>query len=163
MYKTDIEIAQAAELLTVNDIAKKINISDDEFENYGKYKAKLNLSILEDRKDQKDGNLVLVTAITPTPAGEGKSTVTVGLTQALNRIGENSIAALREPSLGPVFGLKGGAAGGGYSQVVPMEEINLHFNGDFHAIGAAHNLISAIIDNHITQGNELKIDPTKIT
>ncbi|MGL4392596.1 MAG: formate--tetrahydrofolate ligase, partial [Fusobacteriaceae bacterium] len=131
--------------------------------NYGKYKAKLDLSILKRLDGKKDGKLILVTAITPTPAGEGKSTTTVGLTQALNKIGKNSVAALREPSLGPVFGVKGGAAGGGYAQVVPMEEINLHFTGDFHAIGVAHNLISACIDNHIKQGNSLKIDVTKIT
>ena len=129
---------------------------------YGKYKAKIELSLLNKLKDKKDGKLVLVTAITPTPAGEGKSTVTIGLTQGLNKIGVNAVAALREPSLGPVFGIKGGACGGGYSQIVPMEDINLHFNGDFHAISSAHNLISACIDNHIKQGNELKIDVNKI-
>ncbi|MEG0398352.1 MAG: formate--tetrahydrofolate ligase [Cetobacterium sp.] len=145
------------------DVAKKLNLEDDDFEVYGKYKAKLNLSLLQKLNDKKDGKLILVTAITPTPAGEGKSTVTVGLTQALNRLGKKSIAALREPSLGPVFGMKGGATGGGYSQVVPMEDINLHFTGDFHAIGVAHNLVSACIDNHITQGNKLGIDVTKIT
>lgn len=161
--KTDIQIAQEAKLLPITEIAKKAGIHEDEFENYGRYKAKIDLSLLKKHIHKKDGKLILVTAITPTPAGEGKSTVTVGLTQALNRLGKKSIAALREPSLGPVFGVKGGAAGGGYSQVVPMEEINLHFNGDFHAIGVAHNLISACIDNHIKHGNALGIDLTKIT
>ncbi|MBC2855876.1 formate--tetrahydrofolate ligase [Cetobacterium sp. 2A] len=161
--KTDIQIAQESKLLKIVDVAKKLNLEDDDFEVYGKYKAKLNLSLLQKLNDKKDGKLILVTAITPTPAGEGKSTVTVGLTQALNRLGKKSIAALREPSLGPVFGMKGGATGGGYSQVVPMEDINLHFTGDFHAIGVAHNLVSACIDNHITQGNKLGIDVTKIT
>ncbi|MGL4403389.1 MAG: formate--tetrahydrofolate ligase [Fusobacteriaceae bacterium] len=161
--KSDIQIAQEAKLLPIIEIAKKIGIEEEDFENYGKYKAKLNLSILKKNQNKKDGKLILVTAITPTPAGEGKSTVTVGLTQALNKLGKNSIAALREPSLGPVFGMKGGAAGGGYAQVVPMEEINLHFNGDFHAIGVAHNLVSACIDNHIKHGNHLNIDITKIT
>ncbi|MGL4981100.1 MAG: formate--tetrahydrofolate ligase [Fusobacteriaceae bacterium] len=161
--KSDIQIAQEAKLLSIIEIAKKAGIHEDDFENYGKYKAKLNLSILKKNENKKDGKLILVTAITPTPAGEGKSTVTVGLTQALNRLGKSSIAALREPSLGPVFGMKGGAAGGGYAQVVPMEEINLHFNGDFHAIGVAHNLVSACIDNHIKHGNHLGIDITKIT
>lgn len=160
---TDIKIAQEAKLLKISEIAEKIGISEDDFDVYGKYKAKLNLSVLKKFENKKDGKLILVTAITPTPAGEGKSTVTVGLTQALNKLGKKSIAALREPSLGPVFGMKGGATGGGYSQVVPMEDINLHFTGDFHAIGAANNLISACIDNHITQGNSLGIDPTKIT
>ncbi|MEF9932922.1 MAG: formate--tetrahydrofolate ligase, partial [Cetobacterium sp.] len=139
--KTDIQIAQESKLLKIVDVAKKLNLEDDDFEVYGKYKAKLNLSLLQKLNDKKDGKLILVTAITPTPAGEGKSTVTVGLTQALNRLGKKSIAALREPSLGPVFGMKGGATGGGYSQVVPMEDINLHFTGDFHAIGVAHNLV----------------------
>jgi formate--tetrahydrofolate ligase len=161
--KSDIQIAQAANLLKISEIAKNIGLGEDEYENYGRYKAKVELSVLDRLKDKKDGKLILVTAITPTPAGEGKSTVTVGLTQALNKIGKNSIAALREPSLGPVFGMKGGATGGGYSQVVPMEDINLHFTGDFHAIGAAHNLIAATIDNHITQGNSLGIDITKIS
>ncbi|MGL5000606.1 MAG: formate--tetrahydrofolate ligase [Cetobacterium sp.] len=161
--KTDIQIAQEAKMLTISDIASKLNIGEDYYDTYGKYKAKLNLSLLEDLSTKQDGKLVLVTAITPTPAGEGKSTVTVGLTQALNRIGVSSVAALREPSLGPVFGMKGGATGGGYSQVIPMEDINLHFTGDFHAIGVAHNLVSACIDNHITQGNILNIDNTKIT
>lgn len=163
MVKSDIQIAQEAKLEKITEIAKKIGLTEDEFENYGKYRAKLDLSILKKYQDKKDGKLILVTAITPTPAGEGKSTVTVGLTQALNKLGKNAIAALREPSLGPVFGVKGGAAGGGYSQVVPMEEINLHFNGDFHAIGVAHNLVSATIDNHIKYGNQLGIDITKIS
>ena len=160
--KTDIEIAQECKLERIEKIAKKLNLTDDDYEVYGKYKAKIELSLLNKLKDKKDGKLVLVTAITPTPAGEGKSTVTIGLTQGLNKIGENAVAALREPSLGPVFGIKGGACGGGYSQIVPMEDINLHFNGDFHAISSAHNLISACIDNHIKQGNELKIDVNKI-
>ena len=160
--KTDIEIAQECKLERIEKIAEKLNLTDDDYEVYGKYKAKIELSLLNKLKDKKDGKLVLVTAITPTPAGEGKSTVTIGLTQGLNKIGENAVAALREPSLGPVFGIKGGACGGGYSQIVPMEDINLHFNGDFHAISSAHNLISACIDNHIKQGNELKIDVNKI-
>ena len=163
MIKKDIEIAQEAKLLHIKEIAKKLNLTEDDYDQYGKYKAKLDLNILNKFSDKKDGNLILVTAITPTPAGEGKSTVSVGLTQGLNRLGYNSIAALREPSLGPVFGIKGGATGGGYSQVVPMEDINLHFTGDLHAIGVAHNLISAVIDNHIKFGNELDIDVTKIT
>ncbi|MGL5982870.1 MAG: formate--tetrahydrofolate ligase [Cetobacterium sp.] len=161
--KTDIQIAQEAKILKISEIAAKLNIGEDFYDTYGKYKAKLNLSLLDSLAHKQDGKLVLVTAITPTPAGEGKSTVTVGLTQALNRIGVSSVAALREPSLGPVFGMKGGATGGGHSQVIPMEDINLHFTGDFHAIGVAHNLVSACIDNHITQGNSLNIDNTKIT
>ena len=160
--KTDIEIAQECKLERIEKIAEKLNLTDDDYEVYGKYKAKIELSLLNKLKYKKDGKLVLVTAITPTPAGEGKSTVTIGLTQGLNKIGVNAVAALREPSLGPVFGIKGGACGGGYSQIVPMEDINLHFNGDFHAISSAHNLISACIDNHIKQGNELKIDVNKI-
>ena len=160
--KTDIEIAQECKLKRIDEIAKMLNLTDDDYEVYGKYKAKIELSVLNKLKDKKDGKLVLVTAITPTPAGEGKSTVTIGLTQGLNKIGKNAVAALREPSLGPVFGIKGGACGGGYAQIVPMEDINLHFNGDFHAIGAAHNLISACIDNHIKQGNELKIDTNRV-
>ncbi|MEI0525835.1 formate--tetrahydrofolate ligase [Brachyspira murdochii] len=160
--KTDIEIAQECKLKRINEIAEMLNLTDDDYEAYGKYKAKIELSLLNKLKDKKNGKLVLVTAITPTPAGEGKSTVTIGLTQGLNKIGKNAVAALREPSLGPVFGIKGGACGGGYAQIVPMEDINLHFNGDFHAIGSAHNLISACIDNHIKQGNELKIDTNKI-
>ncbi|WP_339010803.1 formate--tetrahydrofolate ligase [Fusobacterium varium] len=145
------------------EIAKKIGLDEDSIEQYGKYKAKVDLKVLKNLENKKDGKLVLVTAITPTPAGEGKSTVTVGLTQALNKLGKSSIAALREPSLGPVFGMKGGATGGGYSQVIPMEDINLHFTGDLHAIGVAHNLIAACIDNHINSGNVLDIDLTKIT
>ena len=160
--KTDIQIAQECKLKRIYEIAKMLNLTDEDYEVYGKYKAKIELSVLNKLKDKKDGKLVLVTAITPTPAGEGKSTVTIGLTQGLNKIGKNAVAALREPSLGPVFGIKGGACGGGYAQIVPMEDINLHFNGDFHAIGSAHNLISACIDNHIKQGNELKIDTNKI-
>ncbi len=161
--KTDIQIAQECKMQPIADIAKKIGLGEDDYESYGKYKGKVNLSLFKKLEGKKDGKLILVTAITPTPAGEGKSTVTVGLTQALNKLGKSSIAALREPSLGPVFGVKGGAAGGGYAQVVPMEEINLHFNGDFHAIGVAHNLVSACIDNHIKHGNTLNIDITKIT
>lgn len=160
--KTDIEIAQECKLKKADEIAKMLNLSEDDYEVYGKYKAKIELSLLNKLKDKPNGKLVLVTAITPTPAGEGKSTVTIGLTQGLNKIGKNAISALREPSLGPVFGIKGGACGGGYAQIVPMEDINLHFNGDFHATGSAHNLISACIDNHIKQGNELKIDTNKI-
>lgn len=160
--KTDIQIAQGAKILNIRNIVAKLNLLEDDYDQYGKYKAKLNLDILKKNKNKKDGKLILVTAITPTPAGEGKSTVTVGLTQALNKLGKNSIAALREPSLGPVFGMKGGATGGGYSQVIPMEDINLHFTGDLHAIGVAHNLVSACIDNHIKHGNKLDIDVTKI-
>lgn len=160
---TDIQIAQATKMEHINEIAKKLGLTENDIEQYGKYKAKVNLNVLEERKDKPNGKLILVTAITPTPAGEGKSTVTIGLTQALNKIGKLSAAAIREPSLGPVFGMKGGAAGGGYSQVVPMEDINLHFTGDLHAIGAAHNLVAACIDNHLNSGNELRIDITKIT
>ena len=160
--KSDIEIAQECQLKRIEEIAKMLNLTDEDYEVYGKYKAKIELSILNKLKEKKDGKLILVTAITPTPAGEGKSTVTIGLTQSLNKIGKSTIAALREPSLGPVFGIKGGACGGGYAQIVPMEDINLHFNGDFHAISSAHNLISACIDNHIKQGNELNIDVNKI-
>ena len=147
----------------INVIAEKIGLTVDDYEQYGKYKAKVSLEVLEKNKDKKDGKLILVTAITPTPPGEGKSTVTVGLTQAFNKLGYNSIAALREPSLGPVFGMKGGATGGGMSQVVPMEDINLHFTGDLHAISAAHNLVSACIDNHLNHGNELDIDVNNIS
>ncbi len=160
---TDIEIAQKAKLEKINVIAEKIGLTEDDYEQYGKYKAKVSLDVLERNSGKKDGKLILVTAITPTPPGEGKSTVTVGLTQALNRLGYSSIAALREPSLGPVFGIKGGATGGGMSQVVPMEDINLHFTGDLHAISTAHNLISACIDNHLNHGNELDIDVNQIT
>ena len=160
---TDIEIAQKAKLEKISVIAEKIGLTEDDYDQYGKYKAKVNLDVLKRNENKKDGKLILVTAITPTPPGEGKSTVTVGLTQALNKFGYNSIAALREPSLGPVFGIKGGATGGGMSQVVPMEDINLHFTGDLHAISAAHNLISACIDNHLNHGNLLDIDVNNIT
>ena len=161
-FKTDIEIAQSTEMLPITEIAKTAGIDDKYLEQYGKYKAKVDYSILRDI-EKPDGKLVLVTAINPTPAGEGKTTTTVGLADAMKKIGKNVIVALREPSLGPVFGIKGGAAGGGYAQVVPMEDINLHFTGDFHAIGAANNLLAAMIDNHIFQGNSLNIDPRKIT
>jgi len=159
---TDIEIAQQAEMEPIADVAKKIGIDYDELELYGKYKAKLSADVWKRVKDNPDGKLVLVTAINPTPAGEGKTTITVGLGQAMAKIGKKAAIALREPSLGPVMGIKGGAAGGGYAQVVPMEDINLHFTGDFHAITAANNLLCAMIDNHIKQGNELGIDPTRI-
>lgn len=157
----DIEIAQAAHLKPILDIAKGAGIDEQYVDPYGKYKAKLDLSLLRDLRAQ-EGKLVLVTAITPTPAGEGKTTTTIGLADGLRRIGKNAVVALREPSLGPVFGVKGGAAGGGYAQVVPMEDINLHFTGDFHAIGAANNLLAAMLDNHIYQGNALNIDPRRI-
>ncbi|MGE5630521.1 MAG: formate--tetrahydrofolate ligase [Caulobacteraceae bacterium] len=159
---SDIEIAQQAKMKDIREIAKECGILEDELELYGKYKAKVSHDIFERLKDKKDGKLVLVTAITPTPAGEGKSTTTVGLGQALNKIGKKAMIALREPSLGPVFGVKGGAAGGGYAQVVPMEDINLHFTGDMHAITAANNLLAAAIDNHIHQGNMLNIDSRQI-
>lgn len=159
---TDIEIAQQAKMEPIASIAEQIGLKEDDLELYGKYKAKLSSDVWEKVKDKKDGKLVLVTAINPTPAGEGKTTTTVGLGQAMAKIGKNAIIALREPSLGPVMGVKGGAAGGGYAQVVPMEDINLHFTGDFHAITAANNLLCAMIDNHINQGNTLGIDPTKI-
>ena len=159
--KTDIEIAQAAKPLPVAEVAKSIGLSEEEIELYGRYKAKIGLSVLERKK--ADGKLVLVTAITPTPAGEGKTTTTIGLADGMRRIGKNVVVALREPSLGPVFGVKGGAAGGGYAQVIPMEEINLHFTGDFHAVGAANNLLAAMLDNHIFQGNALGIDKDRIT
>lgn len=161
-YLTDIEIAQACSMKPIHEIAAEAKIPDDLLEPYGKYKAKVDLSLLKD-STRKNGKLVLVTAITPTPAGEGKTTTTIGLADGLRRIGKKSVVALREPSLGPVFGIKGGAAGGGYAQVVPMEDINLHFTGDFHAIGAANNLLAAMLDNHIQQGNALGIDPRKIT
>ena len=160
--KSDIQIAQEAKMLPIMNIAKELNIHEDDVEMYGKYKAKLSLDIITKNKDKKDGKLVLVTAINPTPAGEGKSTVTVGLGQGLNKLNKKAVIALREPSLGPVFGIKGGAAGGGYSQVVPMEDINLHFTGDMHAITSANNLLAAAIDNHIHQGNSLRIDPRRI-
>ncbi len=161
MYKSDIEIAQSAKMRNILDIAKDAGIDESLVECYGKYKAKLDLSIL--KSDKKDGKLILVTAITPTPAGEGKTTTTIGLADGMKKLGKKVSVALREPSLGPVFGVKGGAAGGGYAQVVPMEDINLHFTGDFHAIGAANNLLAAMIDNHIYQGNALGIDPRRIT
>lgn len=159
---TDIEIAKQADIKPISDIAEKLGISADELEFYGKYKAKLPLSLLKKYENKEDGKLILVTAINPSPAGEGKTTVTVGLGEAMNRIGKKAVIALREPSMGPVFGIKGGAAGGGYAQVIPMEDINLHFTGDMHAITAANNLLCAIIDNHIQQGNELRIDPRRI-
>ncbi|WP_039944575.1 formate--tetrahydrofolate ligase [Thermicanus aegyptius] len=159
---TDIEIARSAKMKPITEIASGWGINEDEIELYGKYKAKIHLSLLKRLQDRPDGHLVLVTSINPTPAGEGKTTVTVGLGQAMNRIGKKAVIALREPSLGPVFGLKGGAAGGGYSQVVPMEEINLHFTGDFHAVTTAHNLLAALMDNHLHQGNELHLDPRRI-
>ncbi len=161
-FKTDIEIAQETEMLPITEIAAKAGIDDKYLEQYGKYKAKIDYNLLKE-KPAKNGKLVLVTAINPTPAGEGKTTTSVGLADGLQKIGKKVMVALREPSLGPVFGVKGGAAGGGYAQVVPMEDINLHFTGDFHAIGAANNLLAAMIDNHIFQGNELHIDPRKIT
>ena len=161
-YKSDIEIAQACTMEPITRIAQKAGIDDRYLEQYGKYKAKINYSLLSEN-DAPDGKLILVTAINPTPAGEGKTTTTIGLADALQRAGKKVVAALREPSLGPIFGVKGGAAGGGYSQVVPMEDINLHFTGDFHAISTANNLLAALIDNHIYQGNKLNIDPRRIT
>jgi formate--tetrahydrofolate ligase len=160
---TDIEIAQKVKLKKIKEIGKKIGIKEDELELYGNYKAKLHDKIYKRLSEKKDGKLILVTAINPTPAGEGKTTVTIGLGQAMNKLKKNAVIALREPSLGPVFGIKGGATGGGYSQVLPMEDINLHFTGDFHAIGAANNLLAAMLDNHIHQGNSLGIDTRKIT
>ena len=162
-YKTDIEIAQETEMLHINEIAKMAGVDEKYLEQYGKYKAKVDYNILKDKADKPNGKLILVTAINPTPAGEGKTTTTVGLADGMRKIGKNVLVALREPSLGPVFGVKGGAAGGGYAQVVPMEDINLHFTGDFHAIGAANNLLAAMLDNHIYQGNKLNIDPRRIT
>ncbi|HBJ1646652.1 formate--tetrahydrofolate ligase [Clostridium botulinum] len=159
---TDIEIAQEAEMLHIRNIAEKLGLDEEDIEYYGKYKCKISLDVYNKVKNNRDGKLVLVTAINPTPAGEGKSTVTVGLGDALNKMGKNTVIALREPSLGPVFGIKGGAAGGGYAQVVPMEDINLHFTGDMHAITSANNLLSAAIDNHIHQGNNLRIDSRRI-
>ena len=160
--KTDIEIAQAASMLPIHEIADRLGILPEELEPYGRYKAKLSESVYARLADRPDGKLVLVTAINPTPAGEGKTTTTVGLGQAMKKIGKNAVIALREPSLGPVFGIKGGAAGGGYSQVVPMEDINLHFTGDMHAITAANNLLCAVLDNHLQQGNDLGVDPRRI-
>ncbi len=160
--KTDIEIAQACQMQDIREIAKKVGVDEQYLELYGNYKAKVDYKMLQ-QMDRPDGKLILVTAITPTPAGEGKTTTTVGLADGLRKIGKNAVVALREPSLGPVFGIKGGAAGGGYAQVVPMEDINLHFTGDFHAIGAANNLLAAMLDNHIQQGNSLGIDSKNIT
>ena len=162
MMKTDIQIAQEAELMHIKDVAASIGISEEELEFYGKYKAKLSDELWENVKDRKDGKLVLVTAINPTPAGEGKTTITVGLGEAFAKMNKKAIIALREPSLGPCFGIKGGAAGGGYAQVLPMEDLNLHFTGDFHAISSANNLLAAMLDNHIQQGNALGIDPRNI-
>ena len=159
---SDIEIAQGAKLLPISEIAKKIGLLEEEYEPYGRYKAKITDDFIKRMEDKPEGKLILVTAINPTPAGEGKTTTTVGLAMAMNKIGKNTVIALREPSLGPVFGMKGGAAGGGYAQVLPMEDINLHFTGDFNAITIAHNLLSAVIDNHIHQGNALNIDQRRI-
>ena len=160
--KSDIEIAQEAELLPIREVAKQLDLTEDDLETYGKYKAKISDEVMNRTKEHKDGKLILVTAINPTPAGEGKTTITVGLGQAFGKLGKKAVIALREPSLGPCFGIKGGAAGGGYSQVVPMEDLNLHFTGDFHAITSANNLLAALLDNHIQQGNELGIDPRQI-
>lgn len=162
-YKTDIEIAQETPMRHICHIAKALGVDEKYLEQYGNYKAKIDYNLLTNMEDKPDGKLILVTAITPTPAGEGKTTTTVGLSDGLRKIGKKSVVALREPSLGPVFGIKGGAAGGGYAQVIPMEDINLHFTGDFHAIGAANNLLAAMIDNHIFQGNSLNIDTRRIT
>ena len=160
-FKSDIEIAQECEMLPITQIAEKAGIDDKYLEQYGKYKAKIDYNLLKE-SDKKDGKLILVTAINPTPAGEGKTTTMIGLAQAMNKIGKKTIVAMREPSLGPCFGVKGGAAGGGYAQVVPMEDINLHFTGDIHAITAANNLISAMLDNSLQQGNPLNIDERQI-
>ena len=162
MFKSDIEIAQEAKMSHIRDIAGRFGIAEDELEFYGKYKAKLTDELEKRVAGNKDGKLILVTAINPTPAGEGKTTISIGLTEALNKLGKKTMAALREPSLGPCFGIKGGAAGGGYSQVVPMEDLNLHFTGDFHAITSANNLLAALLDNHIQQGNELQIDTRQV-
>ena len=162
-FKSDIEIAQESKTLHIREIGKKLGLTEDDLEFYGKYKAKIDYNLLKTHKRDKKAKLILTTAINPTPAGEGKTTTTIGVADALQKIGKNSIVALREPSLGPVFGMKGGATGGGYAQVIPMEDINLHFTGDFHAIGAANNLLAAMIDNHIHQGNQLNIDPRTIT
>ena len=160
--KTDIQIAQDTEMLPIREVAAQLGITEDELELYGKYKAKLSDKLMDQVKDNPDGKLILVTAINPTPAGEGKTTTSVGLSEAFGRMGKKAVLALREPSLGPCFGIKGGAAGGGYAQVVPMEELNLHFTGDFHAITSANNLLAALLDNHIQQGNELGIDPRQV-
>ena len=161
-YKSDIEIAQASTPINIVEVAKKLGISENDLEVYGRYKAKISPTVFKKLKDKPDGKLILVTAITPTPAGEGKTTTSVGLVDGLNKIGKNAAVAIREPSLGPSFGMKGGAAGGGYAQVIPMEDINLHFTGDLHAITTAHNLCAAMLDNHIQQGNELNIDPRRV-
>ena len=161
-FKSDIEIAQEAVASDIRKIAEKMGLTEDDLELYGKYKAKLDYNLLK-KPGGKKAKLILTTAINPTPAGEGKTTTTIGLADALSKLGKNTMVALREPSLGPVFGVKGGAAGGGYAQVIPMEDINLHFTGDFHAIGAANNLLAALIDNHIQQGNVLDIDTRRIT
>jgi formate--tetrahydrofolate ligase len=162
-FKSDIEIAQACIPKHIREIAAVAGVDEKYLEQYGNYKAKVDYQLLRDKENEPDGKLILVTAITPTPAGEGKTTTSVGLTDGLRKIGKNAVVALREPSLGPVFGVKGGAAGGGYAQVIPMEDINLHFTGDFHAIGAANNLLAAMLDNHIQQGNTLGIDGKQIT
>ena len=161
--KSDIEIAQSAEMMHIRDVAASLDISEDDLEFYGKYKAKLSDELIEQVQSNPDGKLILVTAINPTPAGEGKTTTSVGLGEAFGKLGKKAVIALREPSLGPCFGIKGGAAGGGYAQVVPMEDLNLHFTGDFHAITSANNLLAALLDNHIQQGNELGIDPRQVT
>ncbi|MDE6968920.1 MAG: formate--tetrahydrofolate ligase, partial [Eubacterium sp.] len=160
--KTDIQIAQDAQMLHIKEVAAAYGIAEDDLELYGKYKAKLSDELISKTKDNKDGKLILVTAINPTPAGEGKTTTSIGLAQAFARLDKKCLLALREPSLGPCFGIKGGAAGGGYAQVVPMEDLNLHFTGDFHAITAANNLLAALLDNHIQQGNVLNIDTRQI-
>ncbi|MDD6440890.1 MAG: formate--tetrahydrofolate ligase, partial [bacterium] len=160
-FKSDIQIAQECQMAPITEIAAKAGIDEKYLEQYGKYKAKIDYNLLKE-SDKKDGKLILVTAINPTPAGEGKTTTSVGLAQALNQLGKKTICALREPSLGPCFGIKGGAAGGGYAQVVPMEDLNLHFTGDFHAITSANNLLAAMLDNHIQQGNALQIDPRQV-
>ena len=157
-FKSDIEIAQAATMKPIVEVADKLGLKEDDLELYGKYKAKISNEALQTLKTKKSGKIILVTAINPTPAGEGKSTVTVGLGDALNRFGKNAMIAMREPSLGPTMGIKGGATGGGYSQVLPMEDINLHFTGDLHAITTANNALAALIDNHLQQGNQLQID-----
>lgn len=162
MIMSDLEIARKVSLKPILEIAKELGVLEEEIELYGKYKAKFSNSIYKRLENKKDGKLVLVTAINPTPAGEGKTTVTVGLGQAMHEMNKNTVIALREPSLGPVFGIKGGATGGGYSQVLPMEDINLHFTGDMHAITAANNLLCALLDNHLQQGNDLKINPKNV-
>jgi formate--tetrahydrofolate ligase len=160
--KSDIEIAQQCHMQNITDIAKKLNIPEENVELYGKYKAKIDYNVLK-KTSGKEGKLILCTAINPTPAGEGKTTTSIGLADALSKLGKSTVVALREPSMGPVFGIKGGAAGGGYAQVVPMEDINLHFTGDIHALTSANNLLAAMIDNHIQHGNSLDIDPKRIT